>query len=89
MKKKTMLIHGGQTTDAFTGSVNAPIYQTSTYKQDGIGNLRQGYEYSRTKNPTRTALETLIADLEHGHEAFRIRFRYGSSINSSDAVKCW
>ncbi|WP_414052166.1 bifunctional cystathionine gamma-lyase/homocysteine desulfhydrase [Macrococcus animalis] len=70
MKKKTMMIHGGKTTDAFTGSVNTPIYQTSTYKQDGIGSLRQGYEYSRTKNPTRTALETLIADLEHGHEGF-------------------
>lgn len=82
MKKKTMMIHGGQTTDAFTGSVNAPIYQTSTYKQDGIGNLRQGYEYSRTKNPTRTALETLIADLEHGHEGFA----FGSGMAAVSTV---
>ncbi|TDM13691.1 bifunctional cystathionine gamma-lyase/homocysteine desulfhydrase [Macrococcus bovicus] len=70
MQKKTMMIHGGKTVDEFTGSVNTPIYQTSTYKQDGIGNLRQGYEYSRTKNPTRTALETLIADIEHGTHGF-------------------
>ncbi|TDM10577.1 bifunctional cystathionine gamma-lyase/homocysteine desulfhydrase [Macrococcus lamae] len=70
MKKKTMMIHGGQTTDEFTGAVSTPIYQTSTYQQDGIGNLRQGYEYSRTKNPTRSALESLIADLEHGTDGF-------------------
>ncbi|WP_414045644.1 bifunctional cystathionine gamma-lyase/homocysteine desulfhydrase [Macrococcus equi] len=82
MKKKTMMIHGGQTTDAFTGSVNTPIYQTSTYKQDGIGNLRQGYEYSRTKNPTRTALETLIADIEHGHEGFA----FGSGMAAVSTV---
>lgn len=82
MKKKTMMIHGGQTTDAFTGSVNPPIYQTSTYEQDGIGNLRQGYEYSRTKNPTRTALETLIADLEHGHEGFA----FGSGMAAVSTV---
>lgn len=82
MKKKTMMIHGGQTTDAYTGSVNTPIYQTSTYKQDGIGNLRQGYEYSRTKNPTRTALETLIADLENGHEGFA----FGSGMAAVSTV---
>lgn len=70
MKKKTMMIHGGHTTDEFTGAVSTPIYQTSTYKQDGIGGLRQGYEYSRTKNPTRSALESLIADLEHGTDGF-------------------
>lgn len=82
MKKKTMMIHGGRTTDEFTGSVNTPVYQTSTYKQDGIGNLRQGYEYSRTKNPTRTALETLIADLEHGHEGFA----FGSGMAAVSTV---
>ncbi|MCE4957561.1 bifunctional cystathionine gamma-lyase/homocysteine desulfhydrase [Macrococcoides caseolyticum] len=82
MKKKTMMIHGGKTTDAYTGSVNTPIYQTSTYKQDGIGNLRQGYEYSRTKNPTRTALETLIADLENGHEGFA----FGSGMAAVSTV---
>lgn len=65
MKEDTLLIHGGFEEDVYTGSVNVPIYQTSTYKQDGLGKLRHGYEYSRTGNPTRHALEQLIADLEH------------------------
>ncbi|GGB12175.1 bifunctional cystathionine gamma-lyase/homocysteine desulfhydrase [Macrococcus hajekii] len=82
MQKKTMMIHGGRTVDEFTGSVNAPIYQTSTYKQDGIGNLRQGYEYSRTKNPTRSALETLIADIEHGTHGFA----FGSGMAAVSAA---
>ncbi|CCH77920.1 cystathionine gamma-lyase and homocysteine gamma-lyase for reverse transsulfuration pathway [Nostocoides japonicum T1-X7] len=59
-------LHVGQDPDPTTGSVVTPIYQTSTYKQDGIGNLRGGYEYSRSANPTRTALEVLIASLEGG-----------------------
>ncbi|MDX5322276.1 MAG: aminotransferase class I/II-fold pyridoxal phosphate-dependent enzyme, partial [Exiguobacterium sp.] len=70
MRTKTALIHGGKTTDPLTGAVTPAIYQTSTYKQDGIGNLREGYEYSRTANPTRTALETLIADIEKGARGF-------------------
>lgn len=70
MRTKTALIHGGKTTDPLTGAVTPPIYQTSTYKQDGIGNLREGYEYSRTANPTRTALETLITDIEGGASGF-------------------
>ena len=48
MNKKTQMIHGGHTTDNYTGAVTTPIYQTSTYLQDDIGDLRQGYEYSRT-----------------------------------------
>ena len=44
------MIHGGHTTDNYTGAVTTPIYQTSTYLQDDIGDLRQGYEYSRTKS---------------------------------------
>ena len=55
MNKKTQLIHGGQTTDPYTGAVTTPIYQTSTYMQDGIGDMRKGYEYSRSANPTRSA----------------------------------
>src|SRR6202034_495216 len=51
------------------GSGVPPIYQTSTYKQDGVGGLRGGYEYSRTANPTRTALEECLAALEGGHRA--------------------
>lgn len=61
----SLLIHGGIDGDETTGAVNVPIYQTSTYKQDGLGEDR-GWEYSRTGNPTRAALEKLIADLEQG-----------------------
>ena len=64
-KINSLLIHGGIDGDEVTGAVNVPVYQTSTYKQDGIGKNR-GWEYSRTGNPTRAALEKLIADLEEG-----------------------
>ena len=63
---ETLAIHAGQEPDPATGSVVPPIYQTSTYKQDGIGGLRGGYEYSRTGNPTRTALEECLAAIEGG-----------------------
>ena len=63
---ETLAIHAGSEPDAGTGSVVVPIYQTSTYKQDGVGGLRGGYEYSRSANPTRTALETCLAALEGG-----------------------
>ena len=66
---ETALIHGGISIDERTGAVNIPIYQTSTYKQDGLGKMR-GYEYSRTGNPTREALEALIAELEGGVAGF-------------------
>ena len=65
IKINSLLIHGGIDGDEITGAVNVPVYQTSTYKQDGLGKNR-GWEYSRTGNPTRAALEELIADLEHG-----------------------
>ncbi len=61
----TLLIHGGIDGDEHTGAVNVPIYQTSTYKQWELGK-NTGWEYSRTGNPTRAALEKLIADLEKG-----------------------
>ncbi len=61
----TKLIHGGISTDKLTGAVNIPIYQTSTFAQE-IPGVHKGYEYSRTGNPTREALEKLIADLESG-----------------------
>lgn len=65
----TLLIHGGATTDPRTGAVNLPIYQTSTYAQRALGeNL--GYEYSRTKNPTRDGIESLIAECEGGKFGF-------------------
>ncbi|OGR77820.1 MAG: cystathionine gamma-synthase [Elusimicrobia bacterium GWC2_64_44] len=63
MSFETALIHAGQEADRLTGSVNVPVYQTSTYKQDAIGRDR-GWEYSRTGNPTRKALEDCIAALE-------------------------
>jgi cystathionine gamma-synthase len=62
----TRAIHAGQEADAGTGAVVPPIYQVSTYKQDGVGGLRSGYEYSRSANPTRTALEECLAALEGG-----------------------
>ena len=62
----TLAIHAGQEPDRLTGAVAVPIYQTSTYKQDGVGGLRGGYEYSRSANPTRTALEEALAAIEHG-----------------------
>mgnify|MGYP001374329568 CR=1 FL=1 len=62
----TLAIHAGQEPDPATGAVVPPIYQVSTYKQDGIGGLRGGYEYSRSANPTRTALEECLAALEGG-----------------------
>jgi cystathionine gamma-synthase len=62
----TRAIHAGQEPDSLTGAVTVPIYATSTYKQDGVGGLRGGYEYSRSANPTRTALEEALAALEGG-----------------------
>ena len=73
----TALIHGGIPLDEQTGAVNIPVYQTSTYAQE-IPGSHKGYEYSRTKNPTRNALEKLIADLERG--------RYGLAFASGMAA---
>ena len=64
MEIESLLVHGAVDGDDFTGSVNIPIYQTSTYKQQGLGEFK--YEYSRTENPTREALEKTIALLENG-----------------------
>ncbi|RJL33316.1 cystathionine gamma-synthase [Bailinhaonella thermotolerans] len=63
---ETLAIHAGQEADPRTGAVVPPIYAVSTYKQDGVGGLRSGYEYSRTGNPTRAALEECLAALEDG-----------------------
>src|SRR5229473_2844053 len=66
---ETLAIHAGQEPDPATGAVVPPIYQVSTYAQDGVGHPRAGYEYSRTANPTRTALEQCLAALEGGARA--------------------
>src|SRR4051812_39675890 len=63
---ETRAIHAGQPPDPQTGAVSVPIYQTSTYAQHEVGQTYGGYEYSRTHNPTRTALESCIASLEGG-----------------------
>jgi cystathionine beta-lyase/cystathionine gamma-synthase len=63
------VIHGGISEDVHTGSVNIPIYQTSTFRQESVGK-HKGYEYARTGNPTRESLEKLISDLEGGHSGF-------------------
>src|SRR6476660_2506027 len=67
---ETRAIHAGYEPDPTTGAVIAPIYATSTYKQDGVGGLRGGYEYSRSANPTRTALEGALASVEEGERGF-------------------
>jgi len=64
MEFETLAIHAGQEPDPRTGAVMTPIFQTSTYVQEGVGRPREGYEYSRTKNPTRLALESCLATLE-------------------------
>ena len=80
IKLNSLVIHGGIDGDERTGAVNVPIYQTSTYKQDGLGETR-GWEYSRTGNPTRAALEKLVADLEGGE--YGLAFASGlSAINT-------
>ncbi|MCI2421591.1 cystathionine gamma-synthase [Saccharopolyspora sp. K220] len=78
----TRAIHAGQEADPTTGSVIVPIHATSTYAQDGVGGLRAGYEYSRTGNPTRTALEECLAELEGGRHARA----FASGMAATDAV---
>jgi cystathionine gamma-synthase len=70
MKFETSAIHAGQEADPRTGAVVPPIYQVSTFKQDGVGGLRAGYEYARSGNPTRDALEECLAAIESGTRAF-------------------
>lgn len=78
----TRAIHAGQEADALTGAVVPPIYQVSTYKQDGVGGLRGGYEYSRSANPTRTALEDCLAALENGSRGFA----FASGLAAEDTL---
>ena len=78
----TRAIHAGQEPDALTGAVVPPIYQVSTYKQDGVGGLRGGYEYSRSANPTRTALEECLAALEGGGRGFA----FASGLAAEDTL---
>lgn len=79
----TRAVHAGQEPDALTGAVAPPIYQTSTYAQEGVGRPRAGYEYARTQNPTRERLERALADLEGGRHG--IAFASGSATTSAIA----
>ncbi|MGW3769222.1 cystathionine gamma-synthase [Actinomadura verrucosospora] len=79
---ETLAIHAGQEPDPVTGAVVPPIYQVSTYKQDGIGGLRGGYEYSRSANPTRTSLEVCLAETEGGARGLA----FASGLAAEDAL---
>jgi cystathionine gamma-synthase len=79
---ETLAVHAGQPADSATGAVMVPIYATSTYKQDGVGGLRGGYEYSRTANPTRRALEECLAALEGGSRGVA----FASGMAAEDAL---
>ncbi|GCD35243.1 cystathionine gamma-synthase [Streptomyces chrestomyceticus JCM 4735] len=79
---ETLAIHAGQEPDEATGAVVPPIYQVSTYKQDGVGGLRGGYEYSRSANPTRTALEENLAALDGGRRGLA----FASGLAAEDCL---
>ncbi|WP_295103082.1 cystathionine gamma-synthase [uncultured Microbacterium sp.] len=78
----TRAIHAGQAPDPTTGSIIPPIYQASTHVQDGIGGFRDGYEYNRAGNPTRSSLETQLAALEGGASALS----FASGLAAEDAL---
>jgi cystathionine gamma-synthase len=79
---ETLAIHAGQEPDPATGAVVPPIYQTSTYAQDAVGQPRQGYEYSRTANPTRDSLQECLAALEGGRRALA----FASGLAAEDTL---
>lgn len=81
MRFETRAIHDGQPSDSATGAVVTPVYQTSTYQQSSIG-VHKGYEYSRTGNPTRTALELALASLEEGKHGLA----FASGLAATTAV---
>lgn len=78
----TRAIHAGQQPDPTTGAVIVPIHPSSTFVQDGVGATRGGYEYSRSANPTRTALQECLAALEGGRDAFA----FGSGMGAADVL---
>jgi cystathionine gamma-synthase len=78
----TRAIHAGQEPDPATGAVIPPLHLTTTYKQDGVGGLRGGYEYSRSANPTRDTLQTALAALEQGTQALT----FASGLAAEDTL---
>lgn len=83
---ETRAIHAGQEPDPLTGAVVPPIYQVSTYAQDGVGGLRGGYEYSRSGNPTRTALETCLAALDAPSSTTAAALAFASGLAAEDTL---
>src|SRR5438874_13385680 len=79
---ETLAIHAGQEPDPRTGAVVPPIYQTSTYAQHAVGEPRLGYEYSRTDNPTRDALQECLAALEGGRRGLA----FASGLAAEDTL---
>ena len=79
----TLVVHAGAEPDELTGAVSPPIYQTSTFAQDGVGRPRDGWEYARTGNPTRSRLERAVASLEGG--AYGIAFASGAAATATIA----
>jgi cystathionine gamma-synthase len=79
---ETLAIHAGQEPDPATGAVVPPIFQTSTYAQDAVGHPRRGYEYSRTQNPTRDALQECLAAIEGGRQALA----FASGLAAEDTL---
>ena len=82
MKFETLAVHAGQEADPNNGAVMTPVYFTSTYMQDGVGKPRQGYEYSRTMNPTRKALQDCLAALEGGSYGLA----FASGLAATDTI---
>jgi cystathionine beta-lyase/cystathionine gamma-synthase len=80
---ETLVVHAGAEPDELTGAVAPPIYQTSTYEQDAVGQPRRGYEYARSQNPTRERLERAVAALESGRHGFA--FASGSAATAAIA----
>ena len=81
-KFNTLAVHAGQDVDTATGAVIPPLHLSSTFKQDGVGNMRAGYEYSRSGNPTRANLQTNLAALEGGSHAFA----FSSGLAAEDTL---
>src|SRR2546426_8421658 len=79
---ETLAIHSGQDPEPVTGAVVPPIFATTTYQQDAVGSPRQGYEYSRTANPTRAALEQCLAALEAGRRGLA----FASGLAAEDTL---
>jgi cystathionine beta-lyase/cystathionine gamma-synthase len=87
MEFETLAIHDGQAPEPRTGAVSVPIYQTSTYEQDAIGRPRLGYDYSRSINPTRQALESSVALLENGKHGLAFASGVAATVATLQVLK--